>query len=164
EIERITLPEYTNQIWHGYVPGLGPGTLYGYRVHGPYDPDQGHRFNPHKLLLDPYARELVGEIEWNPAHFGYEIDHADKDLSFDERDSAPFMPKCRIVDPRAYDWSGNRKPWTPWAHTLFYETHVKGFTQLHPAIPSELRGTYEGLGHQAAVDYIKSLGVTSVEL
>ena len=99
EVERITLPEYTNEIWHGYLPGVGPGTLYGYRVHGPYEPENGHRFNPNKLLLDPYARELVGELEWDPAHFGYTIGAEDKDLSFDERDSAPFMPKCVVVDP-----------------------------------------------------------------
>jgi len=164
EIDRITLPEYTNEVFHGYLPGVGPGTLYGYRVHGRFEPEQGHRFNPNKLLLDPYARELVGEVEWNSAHFGYLQDSEDKDLSFNEEDSAPFTPKGRVIDPTAYDWGADTRPTIPWAHTLFYETHVKGFTKLNPAIPPELRGTFEGLGHQAAVDYIKSIGITAVEL
>ncbi|MEB8289332.1 glycogen debranching protein GlgX [Klebsiella michiganensis] len=164
EIARLELPEYTHEIWHGYVPGLQPGALYGYRVYGPYDPENGHRFNPHKLLIDPYARELEGDIEWNDAHFGYELDHEEKDLSFDTRDSAPFTPKCKVVDPDAFDWHGENRPDVPWPHAVIYETHVKGFTQRNPALPPELRGTFEGLGHQASVDYIKSLGITSVEL
>ncbi|MGU3496259.1 glycogen debranching protein GlgX [Xanthobacteraceae bacterium A53D] len=164
EIERITLPEYTNEVWHGYLPGVGPDTLYGYRVHGPFEPEKGHRFNPNKLLLDPYARDLAGEVEWSPAHFGYVLDAEDKDLSFDTQDSARGMPKCRIMDPKGYDWTNCPKPRIPWERTVFYETHVRGMTQLHPAIPPELRGTFEGLGHKAMVDYIKSLGVTSVEL
>ncbi|WP_173088382.1 glycogen debranching protein GlgX [Devosia sp. 1635] len=162
--ERITLPEYTNEIWHGYLPGVGPGTLYGYRVHGPYDPMNGHRFNPNKLLVDPYARELVGDVQWSPAHFGYITDSEEKDLSFDERDNAAGMPKARVIDPRGYDWSGDRKPNIAWDQTIFYETHVKGFTQLNSAIPENLRGTFEGMGHKAVVDYIKSMGLTSVEL
>ncbi|MCL6706324.1 glycogen debranching protein GlgX [Pseudomonas sp. R2.Fl] len=164
ETGRLTLPEYTNEIWHGYVPGLKPGALYGYRVHGPYDPGNGHRFNPNKLLVDPYARELVGDIRWSPEVFGYDLQAKDKDLSFDSRDSAPFMPKCRVIDPGAADWGGDRGPMVRWADTIVYETHVKGFTQLNPAIPENLRGTFEGLGHKAAVDYIRSLGVTAVEL
>ena len=164
EIARLELPEYTHEIWHGYVPGLQPGALYGYRVYGPYDPENGHRFNPHKLLIDPYARELEGDIEWNDAHFGYEMGHEEKDLSFDTRDSAPFTPKCKVVDPDAFDWQGENRPDVPWPHAVIYETHVKGFTQRNPALPPELRGTFEGLGHQASVDYIKSLGITSVEL
>ncbi|KQQ58837.1 glycogen debranching protein [Rhizobium sp. Leaf311] len=164
EIERITLPEFTNEIWHGYIPGLKPGALYGYRVHGPYDPENGHRFNPNKLLVDPYARELVGDIDWGTEQFGYKLDAEEKDLSFDESDSAAKMPKCRVVDPSAYDWAGDSKPNVPWSKTIFYETHVKGFTQLHPKISEQLRGTYEGLGDKEIVDYIKSLGVTSVEL
>ena len=163
ETGRVFLPEYTNEIWHGYLPRVGPGTTYGYRVHGIYDPENGHRFNPSKLLLDPYARELVGDVEWSSAHFGYQTDSEEKDLSFSNEDSAPLMPKARILDPR-YDWSGDKKPGVPWAETIFYETHVKGFTHLNPAIPAELRGTFEGMGHQAAVDYIKALGITSVEL
>ncbi|HIF6300509.1 TPA: glycogen debranching protein GlgX [Klebsiella michiganensis] len=164
EIARLELPEYTHEIWHGYVPGLQPGALYGYRVYGPYDPENGHRFNPHKLLIDPYARELEGDIEWNDAHFGYELGHEEKDLSFDTRDSAPFTPKCKVIDPDAFDWQGENRPDVPWPHAVIYETHVKGFTQRNPALPPELRGTFEGLGHQASVDYIKSLGITSVEL
>lgn len=164
EIERITLPEFTNEIWHGYIPGLKPGALYGYRVHGPYDPEKGHRFNPNKLLVDPYARELVGDIQWGTEQFGYKLDAEDKDLSFDESDSAAKMPKCRVIDPNDYDWGNDKKPDVSWSKTIFYETHVKGFTKLHPGVPENLRGTYEGLGHKDIVDYIKSLGVTSVEL
>ena len=164
EIARLELPEYTHEIWHGYVPDLKPGALYGYRVYGPYDPENGHRFNPHKLLIDPYARELVGDIDWNDAHFGYELGHDELDLSFDTRDSAPFTPKCRVIDPNAFDWQDNNRPNVPWPHTVVYESHVKGFTQMNPAIPPELRGTFEGMGHKASVDYIKSLGITSVEL
>ena len=164
ETDRITLPEFTNEIWHGYVPGLRPGALYGYRVHGPYDPENGHRFNPHKLLVDPYARELVGEIEWSQTQFAYKMDAEQKDLSFDESDSAQAMPKCRVIDPSNYDWKDDTKPKVPWSKTIFYETHVKGFTKLHPAVPEDLRGTFEGLGHEKIVDYIRSVGVTSVEL
>ncbi|WP_152339391.1 glycogen debranching protein GlgX [Pseudorhizobium flavum] len=164
EITRLELPEYTNEIWHGYVPGLKPGALYGYRVHGPYDPENGHRFNPNKLLVDPYARELVGDVDWNDAHFAYDLLHEDKDLTFDERDSAPFMPKCRVVDPNGFDWHEANRPNVPWASAIVYETHVKGFTQLNPALPQELRGTFDGMGHAASVDYIRSLGITSVEL
>ncbi len=164
EIERITLPEFTNEIWHGYIPGLKPGALYGYRVYGPYDPENGHRFNPNKLLVDPYAREVVGEIEWGQEQFGYDLNSEDKDMSFNEADSASKMPKCRVIDPKDYDWSGDNRPSIPWSKTIFYETHVKGFTKLHPALPEELKGTYEGLGHKDVVDYIKSLGITSIEL
>ena len=164
EIARLALTEYTNEIWHGYVPGLKPGALYGYRVHGPYDPANGHRFNANKLLIDPYARELVGDIKWGPEVFAYDLASEDKDLSFDERDSAAFMPKARVTDPAAIDWGNDRPPLIGWADTIVYETHVKGFTHLNPAIPKELRGTFEGLGHKAAVDYIKSLGITAVEL
>ena len=164
EVERIALPEYTNEIWHGFVPGLAAGQLYGYRVHGPYEPLNGHRFNPNKLLLDPYARELVGDFKWSPAHFGYQTDAEEKDLSFSEDDSAPVMPKCRVLGPSGGEWSEDRKPKISWANTIFYETHVKGFTQLHPAVPENLRGTFEGLAQKEVVNYIKSLGITSVEL
>ena len=164
EIARLELPEYTDEIWHGYVPDLQPGALYGYRVYGPYDPENGHRFNPNKLLIDPYARELEGDVEWNDEHFGYELGHEESDLSFDSRDSAPYTPKCKVIDPDAFDWQGETRPNVPWPKTVIYETHVKGFTRLNPALPQELRGTFEGLGHQASVDYIKSLGITSVEL
>ncbi|WP_313572956.1 glycogen debranching protein GlgX [Pseudescherichia sp.] len=164
EIGRMDLPEYTHEIWHGYVPGLQPGALYGFRVHGPFDPENGHRFNPNKLVIDPYARELVGDVEWNEAHFAYDMLHEDKDLTFDERDSAPFMPKCRVVNPNEFDWQDNNRPNIPWSQAIIYETHVKGFTQLNSALPQALRGNFEGMGHKATVDYIKNLGITSVEL
>ncbi|GLK67376.1 glycogen debranching protein GlgX [Hansschlegelia plantiphila] len=163
EIERVTLPEYTDEVWHGYLPEIVPGQLYGYRVHGRYAPEEGHRFNPNKLLLDPYAKSIVGSIEWNDAHFGYTLDAEEKDLSFDERDSAPFTPKCEVADT-AFDWQGDVKPNVPWDKTVFYETHVRGYTQLHPGVPENLRGTFDGLGQKAVIDHIKSLGVTSVEL
>ncbi|OON41442.1 glycogen debranching enzyme GlgX [Izhakiella australiensis] len=164
EIARLTLPEYTHEVWHGYVPGLQPGALYGFRVHGPFEPEAGHRFNPHKLLIDPYARELAGNIDWNEAHFAYELHHDDRDLTFDSRDSAPFTAKCRVIDPQGFNLHSPGRPVIPWPQTVIYETHVKGFTQLNPALPAELRGTYEGMGHNASVEYIKSLGITSVEL
>ncbi len=164
EVGRLVLPEFTNEIWHGYVPGLKAGTLYGYRVYGPYDPERGHRFNANKLLIDPYARELVGNIDWGQAQFAYQMDSVDKDLSFDESDSASSMPKCKLADPSEYDWKGDTGPAISWANTIFYETHVKGFTQLHPALPEPLRGTFDGLGNRQIVDYVKSLGVTSIEL
>jgi isoamylase len=164
EIERIELPEYRDEIWHGYVPDLTPGTVYGYRVHGPYEPEQGHRFNPHKLVLDPYARAHIGELKWDPSVFGYKLDAAEADLSFDERDSAPFMPKCVVVDPD-FDWK-REKLWqpVPWDRTIVYETHVRGYTKLHPAVPERERGTFRGLAHKDVVAYVKSLGVTTVEL
>ncbi len=164
ETGRITLPEYTDQIFHGWVEGLSPGQAYGYRVHGPYAPEAGHRFNPNKLLLDPYARAHTGALTWDPACYGYTIGAKDADLSFDERDSAKFMPKSVIVDPD-FDWHGepNRHP-VPWDRTIFYETHVKGFTKRHPAVPEALRGTYAGLGWPEVLRHIKDLGVTSVEL
>jgi isoamylase len=164
EVERITLPEYTDEIYHGYLEQLGPGTIYGYRVYGPYEPQNGHRFNPNKLLLDPYARAHVGELTWNAACFGYTLGAKDDDLSFDERDSAPYVPKCVVVDEN-FEWRGERlRRVVPWESTIVYETHVRGYTKLHPDVPEELRGTYAGLGSPAVVDYIKNLGVTSVEL
>ena len=163
ELERIALPEYTNQIWHGYLPAVGPATVYGYRVHGPYEPEAGHRFNPNKLLLDPHACAHTGELTWNPALFGYQMESMD-DLTFDERDSAPFMPKCVVVDP-SFEWSEARShKRVPWDDTILYEMHVKGFTKQFPKMKKELRGTYAGLGQKEVVDYIRSLGVTSVEL
>ena len=163
EIERIELPEFTNEIWHGYLPDARPGTLYGYRVHGPYEPQNGHRFNHHKLLIDPYAKQIVGELEWNDALFGYTIGHPDGDLSFDERDSAPFMPRCRVIDP-AFTWGNTTHPRVPRDRTVFYETHVRGYTMQHPAVPEGARGTFSGLQESEVIEYIKSLGVTSVEL
>ncbi|WP_374701405.1 glycogen debranching protein GlgX [Aureimonas sp. N4] len=163
EIERIVLPEYTNEVFHGYLPDARPGLIYGYRVHGPYEPDNGHRFNPNKLLLDPYAKQHVGELTWDHALFGYTIGHKDGDLSFDERDSAAFVPKSQVIDP-AFTWGTERRPNVPWERTIFYETHVKGFTQRHPSVPERDRGKFAGLAHHDVVQYIKSLGVTSVEL
>jgi isoamylase len=163
ELERIVLPEYTNQIWHGYLPDVGPAAVYGYRVHGPYEPEAGHRFNPNKLLLDPYACGHTGELQWNPALFGYRMETMD-DLTLDERDSAPFMPKCVVVDPN-FEWSEARShKRIPWDDTIIYEMHVRGFTKRHPKIPDKLRGTFAGLGQKEVIDYICSLGVTSVEL
>jgi isoamylase len=163
EVDRIELPEYTDQVFHGYLKNVGPGTFYGYRVHGPYEPENGHRFNPHKLLLDPYARAHAGELKWDPAVFGYKLETGD-DTTFDERDSAPFVPKCVIVDP-GFDWRGEPgRQRVPWDHTIVYEAHVKGFTKLHPKILENVRGTYAGMGDKHVVDYIKSLGITTVEL
>lgn len=163
ELQRIALPEYTNQIWHGYLPNVPPGTLYGYRVHGPYEPEAGHRFNPNKLILDPYACAHIGEVIWDPAIFGYQMETGD-DLTFDTRDSAPFMPKCRVVDP-AFDWRPFLEiPAVSWDHTIIYELHVRGYTMLHPGVPTEHRGTYRGLASKEVLNYIKALGVTSVEL
>ena len=163
EIERLSLPEYTDQIWHGYLFGVHPGTPYGYRVHGPYELEAGHRFNPNKLLLDPYAYAHMGELQWNPALFGYHMESGD-DRTFDERDSAPFMPKCTVVDQN-FDWSGPRdRKAIPWDDTVIYEMHVRGFTKLHPAVPPALQGTYEGLATKEVLEYLQSLGVTSIEL
>ena len=163
ELERIELPEYTDEIWHGYVSGIGPGAVYGYRVHGPYEPEQGHRFNPNKLLLDPYAREFIGQLKWDHACFGYTIGAEGDDLTFDGRDSAPFVPKAVVVD-NDFDWKQSLKPIVPWDRTVIYETHVRGYTKLHPAVPENLRGTFAGLGIPEIVKYIRSLGVTTVEL
>ncbi len=163
KVERIELPEYTDEIWHGYLPYARPGTIYGYRAHGPYEPQNGHRFNPNKLLLDPYAKAHIGQLKWCNEVFGYRVGPRSDDLTFDQRDSSRFVPKCRVIDP-AFTWSRDRAPRIPWEKTIFYEMHVKGFTKLHPAVPPDLRGTFAGLASQEVVDYIKSLGVTSVEL
>ena len=163
ETARYDLPEKTNQVWHGLIPGLKAGQFYGYRVHGPYDPKQGHRFNANKLLIDPYAKALSGPIRWDPAVFPYEIGHADEDLSFDARDSAQFIPKSIVVDDK-FEWGDDQPPRTLWHETVIYEMHVKGFTKLHPEVPEELRGTYAGLAHPKAIEHLKKLGVTAVEL
>lgn len=161
--ERIELPEYTNEVWHGYLPDVKPGQRYGYRVHGPYAPAEGHRFNHHKLLLDPYAREIEGDLTWSDELYGYTIGHPDADLSFDERDSAPFMPKAVVVHDD-YDWEDDQRLLTAWNQTLVYETHVRGYTMRHPEVAEAARGTCAGLAHEAVLDYIKGLGVTAVEL
>ena len=162
ELERIELPEYTDEIFHGYVHEARPGTVYAYRVYGPYAPEEGHRFNHNKLLLDPYSKAVVGELKWDPAVFGYIVGDDGADMTFDERDSAKFMPKCRVVDP-AFTWGRSQKPRVPWEHTIFYETHVRGFTKRHSDVPEVLRGTFAGMAQKQIVDYIRSLGVTSVE-
>ncbi|CAO3432868.1 Limit dextrin alpha-1,6-maltotetraose-hydrolase (EC 3.2.1.196) [Azospirillum doebereinerae] len=163
ELERIVLPEYTDEVWHGYLPDARPGTVYGYRVHGPYEPRAGHRFNPHKLLLDPYAKHLIGPLRWSDAHFGYRVGSVRGDLSFDRRDSAPGMPKCVVIDP-AFTWGGDRPPAVPWERSIVYEAHVRGYTMRHPAVPPQHRGSFAGLAVPEVVDYIRALGVTAVEL
>ncbi len=163
EIGRFDLPEYTDEVWHGFVPGLAPGTRYGYRVHGPYEPENGHRFNPNKMVLDPYAKAYMGELKWGPELFGYTVGHEDGDLSFDERDSAPFMPKCVVVDSN-FEWKQPQGVRVPWDQTVIYETHLRGFTMRHPDLPDWARGTFAGFGDDAVVRHIKDLGVTSVEL
>lgn len=163
EIQRIELQAQTDQVWHGYLPDARPGLLYGYRVHGPYKPGEGHRFNPNKLLLDPYAKEIHDSLRWRDAHFGYRIGSKREDLSFDGRDSAAGMPKCRVIDP-AFDWGDDRPPHTPWHDTVIYELHVKGYTQQHPEVPPRLRGTYAALATKPVIEHLQRLGVTSVEL
>jgi len=166
---RIPLPEVENYVWHGYVPEVGPGQHYGFRVHGPYDWATGQRFNPHKLLIDPYAYALSSDIQYSPAIFDYELsptaEAADSvtDLTMSTTDDAAYMPKAVVVDPQ-FDWEGDRHPRTPWHQTIIYETHVKGLTRCHPEVPPALRGTYAGLGHPAIIAHLKTLGITAVEL
>jgi isoamylase len=162
EIERIDLPEFTDEVWHGFLPDARPGTIYGYRVHGPYEPTSGHRFNPNKLLLDPYAKAILGQLTWDPALFGYRMGAAD-DLTFDDTDSAPFMPRCRVIDP-AFTWGEDRPPRTPWEGTVIYEAHVRGYTKLHPGVRPELRGTFRGLVEPEVLEHLRALGVSAVEL
>ena len=150
---RVTLPEQTAEVWHGYLPGIGPGQAYGYRVHGPWNPPEGQRFNPRKLLFDPYARAVAREMVWNDALFD----------RGDQTDSGPYSPLGQVIDP-GFDWGADRPPRTPWHETLLYEAHVKGLTRIHPGIPEELRGTYAGLGSPIILDYLRDLGVTAVEL
>jgi isoamylase len=160
---RLSLTEVNNFVWHGYVPGVAPGQRYGYRVHGPYAPESGHRFNPNKLLIDPYAKAIDGEIGYGEELFGYSWDASEEDLSMSDLDDAHLIPKSVVVD-QSFDWGDDKLLKTAWHETVIYETHVKGFTQLHPEIPEELRGTYAGLGHSAAISYLQSLGITAVEL
>jgi glycogen operon protein len=164
EYLRLPLTACTDEVWHGYVPALQPGQCYGYRVYGPYAPHDGHRFNPAKLLLDPYAKAIAGRVRGHDVLFGYPLggDH-DADLRRDRRNSAPYLPKCVVIDP-AFAWEQDRPPQTPWHHTLIYEAHVKGLTARHPEVPPEWRGTYTGLTHPALLDYFHRLGVTAVEL
>ncbi|MEQ9812170.1 MAG: glycogen debranching protein GlgX [Azospirillaceae bacterium] len=163
EVDRIALPEKTEDIWHGYLPDARPGTVYGYRVHGPYEPDAGHRFNPNKLLLDPYAKDLVGTFRWTDSHFGYRVGSPRGDLSFCRRDNARSMLKARVVDP-SFTWGRDTRLGTSRASTVIYEAHVRGLTMRHPAVPVGERGTFAGLCHPALIDHLVRLGVTAVEL
>jgi len=163
QVARIALNEQTDQVWHVYLPEVRPGQRYGYRVHGPYEPTAGHRFNPAKLLLDPYAKAIARAIRWSDELFGYEIDHPDADLSRDDRDSAPYLPKCVVIDP-AFSWGNDTPLRIPLHKMVIYELHVKGFTVRHPQVPPELRGTYAGLACPAIIDYLHALGITAVEL
>ncbi|HEY7313607.1 MAG TPA: glycogen debranching protein GlgX [Gemmataceae bacterium] len=163
ETGRYVLKEHTDQVWHGFFPDVQPGQLYGYRVHGPYEPAKGLRFNGHKLLLDPYAKAIGRNLTWNDALFGYKVGDAEADLSFDERDSGPYAPLAAVVDS-AFTWGDDRAPRTPWHKTLIYELHVKGFTQRMPGVPEKLRGTYGGVATDTAIKHLTDLGVTAVEL
>lgn len=163
EIQRITMPEYTDHVWHVYLPDVKPGQLYGYRVFGAYKPEKGLRFNHNKLLLDPYAKAIQGRMEWTDAHLGYRAGHAKEDLSFDRRNNARFMPKCRVVDP-AFTWGRDLKPAKSWRDTVVYECHTRGMTMLHKDVPRWARGTFAGMTMPALVKHLKDLGVTAVEL
>ena len=163
EITRLDLPECTDEVWHGYLPNARAGLLYGYRAYGPYRPQDGHRFNPHKLLLDPYARRLAGKLRWTDALFGYRIDSPRADLSYDRRDSAPSIPKA-IVSDDVFDWGDDRPPTIPWSRTVIYETHVRGMTMRREDIRANERGTFAALSDPNVIKYLQALGVTAVEL
>ena len=163
ESQRLEVRERTDYVWHCYLPQARPGQAYGYRVYGPYQPQDGHRFNPHKLVVDPYAKDFVGQLRWSDALYGYTVGHRKADLSFDKRDSAPFMPKCRVLEG-AFTWGDDRRPSVAWHEMVVYEMHVKGFTMRHPQVPEPMRGTYAGLSTAPAIDHLRRLGVTSVEL
>jgi isoamylase len=163
ELRRYTLPEQTRHVWHGFIPGLRTGALYGLRAHGPYEPQRGLRFNPHKLLVDPYARALHGQVDYSAPLYGYVLGSEEEDLGFDTRDSAAGVPKA-VVLTDDFDWEGDRPPAVPWHQTLLYEAHVKGLTRLHPSVPEHQRGTYAGLTHPAVLEHLRRLGVTAVEL
>ena len=163
ESHRIALPEHTDQVWHAYLPHVRPGQLYGYRVHGPFAPGDGHRFNPTKVLLDPYAKAIARQVAWCDEMFAYRIGDAAEDLSFDERDNAAAAPLAAVVDT-AFTWGDDRPPRIPWADTVIYETHVRGFTRRHPDVPEPLRGTYAGFVADAPLRHLQELGVTAVEL
>ncbi len=163
EETRIPIRERSHHVWHVYLPDVRPGQMYGFRVHGPYEPENGHRFNPNKLLLDPYAKAISGVIDWSDALFSYQLGHPDEDLSFSESDSAPYLPKAIVIDP-FYDWRDDEPLNIPYHKSIIYELHVKGFTRLHPDIPEEIRGTYAALAHPVTIRYLKDLGITAVEL
>jgi len=163
ESARIALPEQTDMVWHAFFPDIRPNQLYGYRVHGPYEPAHGHRFNPNKVVMDPYAKSVARMIRWADEMFGYRVGDQDTDSSYDDRDSAPYAPLAAVVDP-AFTWGDDRPPRTPWHRTVIYEMHVRGFSMRHPNIPEPIRGTYEALTTEAALNHLKHLGVTAVEL
>ncbi len=163
EVQRVELKERSDFVWHCYLPELRPGILYGFRVYGPYRPQEGHRFNPHKLLIEPYAKDIVGTPRWSDAHFGYSIGSKHEDLSFSRRDNASVMPKCRVID-QSFLWGNDQSPNIHWQDMVIYELHVKGFTMQHPDIPPQFRGTYAGLAMSPAIEHLKHLGVTTVEL
>ncbi len=161
--ECVALPEHTDMVWHGYLPDVRPAQLYGYRLHGPYDPGAGHRFNPHKVVLDPYAKSIGRSVRWNDAVFGYSLGDRNADLSFDTHDNAAFASLGAVIDP-AFTWGDDRPPRTPWHKTVIYEMHVRGFSKTHPKVPATLRGSYEALTTEPAIDHLQRLGVTAVEL
>lgn len=161
---RIDLPKYTDEVFHGYIQGIGPGQLYGYRVYGPYDPEKGHRFNPNKLLIDPYAKMLTTPIIGHNAMLGYKAGHKDADLSFSKLNSAPYVPKCVVCDDNDYEWGSLKKPKLPWDSEVIYETHLKGFTARNPDVDAELRGTFAGMATPKVIEYLKSLQISAVEL
>lgn len=163
EVARLPLPKREGDIWSGYIAGIGPGTIYGYRAHGPYAPSEGHRFNPNKLLLDPYAKQVLGELQWDDALYGYTIGAPDHDFSFDARDSAPFMIKGVVQDP-AFDWDGDQAIRRPWTETIIYETHIRGMTMQHPGVPDHLRGTFLGMASDPIIEHLLKLGISAVEL
>jgi isoamylase len=163
ELERIALPERTEDVWHGYLNDVAPGQLYGYRVHGPYEPERGFRFNAHKLLIDPYAKRVAGRLVWSDAHFGYRAGGPREDLSFDRRDNARGMPKAAVVD-EAFTWGEEKRPLIAWEDAIFYEAHVKGMTQQREDVPRGWRGTFRGLAAPAVIDHLRRLGVTTLEL
>ncbi|MBD3243157.1 MAG: glycogen debranching enzyme, partial [Chitinivibrionales bacterium] len=160
---QLPVRERTASVWHCYLPGIKPPQLYAYRVHGPYEPGNGHRFNPNKVLLDPYAKAIAGSYRWHDALFGYTIGDSEEDESFDARDSCPYVPKCVVTDPW-FDWEGDHLLRRPWNETVIYETHVKGLTALHGNVDAAARGTYEGVASKPMIDHLKQLGVTAVEL
>jgi glycogen operon protein len=160
---KVKMTERTGDIWHVYLPGISPGQLYGFRVSGPYEPHNGHRFNVNKLLIDPNAKAIAGTINWHDSLFGYQPGHPDEDVSFNAQDSAPFLPKCVVIDP-SFDWEDDKPPKIPFHQTVIYEAHVKGFTQMHPDIPEEMRGKYAALAHPVVIQYLKDLGITAIEL
>jgi isoamylase len=163
EIATFTLPEFTDEVWHGYLPNAQVGLIYGYRAYGPYDPQRGYRFNPHKLLLDPYARRLAGELKWSDALFGHRVNSPRADLSFDRRDSAPGMVKAVVTD-ESFNWADDRAPNVPWSDTVIYEAHLRGLTMRREDVRPNARGTFAALAEPKIIDHLRRLGITAIEL